>query len=453
MQSDDFVMWFEVRVVVFVCCHCMQTVGGFSTLLIVDACISPMSTRTAIISNSSADNNLMNPSSVSDYTFLSPRQIVFGWGRRAEIGQLTQSLGRRAFLVTGSRTLEQSGRISEMAEDLKDAGIDVVSLASISHEPEVADVDSATAQIRQHEIRQGDFVIAIGGGSAIDLAKAVAAMATNSQSPTVQDYLEGVGKGLTISEPPLPLIAVPTTAGTGTEATKNAVISSYDPAFKKSLRSNLMMASLVLVDPELGVTAPQTVTAHTGMDAITQLIESYISNRAKPIAQALCLHGLELAIPALPAAYDDGQCRWARESMSHAALLSGMALANSGLGMAHGVAAALGVHARVPHGLACAVMLPVAMRVNRPARSRELARLARIFTPNCPADESAAADHAVDFIDTLCRKVDIPRKLSDIGVTARQLPSIVSSSRGNSMNGNPVELSDDQLGAILEEMR
>ena len=403
---------------------------------------------------------------VNQYELLSPRKIVFGWGRRGAVGELSAQLGKRAFLVSGSRTLQKRGVLDEISESLRQSGVEPVVTASISREPEVDDVDTATAKLAARGIRDGDFLLAIGGGSAIDLAKAVAAMATNQQSKTVRDYLEGVGRGLQLEHDPLPLLAMPTTAGTGTEATKNAVISCYDPLFKKSLRSELMVPRVVLIDPELAVTAPPSVTAHTGMDAITQLIESYISNRAKPIPRALCLHGLELAIPSIVTAVEDGQCRAARESMAHAALLSGMALANSGLGLAHGVAAALGVHAKVPHGLACAVMLPVAMRVNRDARLSDIARLGRLFAdakrnsesgefnvdPSVTGDDESMAGYAVEFISNLCARVNIPQRLSEIGVAADQLPAIVQSSRGNSMSGNPRNLSDDELQGLLEGM-
>ncbi len=176
------------------------------------------------------------------------------------------------------------------------AGIEPVTLASISHEPTVADVDGATNRLRELDAGEGDFLLAVGGGSAIDLAKAAGAMATNRESETVKDFLEGVGRGLKINREPLPLAALPTTGGTGAEATKNAVISSHEPAFKKSLRSERMVPKLVLVDPELSVDVPPTTTAWTGMDAITQLIESYISRFARPIPQALAIDGLRLRI-------------------------------------------------------------------------------------------------------------------------------------------------------------
>ncbi len=393
-----------------------------------------------------------------NYSFLAPRQIVFGWGRRADLGALAATLGQRVFLVSGSRTLERTGVIDRVVADLGSAGLQVLGFPVESREPEVRDVDGLTASFRALNPTAGDVVIAIGGGSAIDLAKAAAALATNRQADSVVDYLEGVGRGLQITEPPLPFIAVPTTAGTGAEATKNSVISSNATAgdssskpYKKSLRSDLMVPRLVLIDPELTVTVPATTTAYTGMDAITQLIESYISRRAAPIPQALSRQGLQLAVPALAAVVADGTLRESREAMSQAALLSGMALANSGLGLAHGVAAALGVTCQVPHGLACAVMLPTALRVNREVSQTRLAELERLFDQSNSRD-ALAADCFIKRIEQLCRSVGIPERLRDIDVKRVQLQGLVAGSRGNSMSGNPRDVSDDELHALLEQL-
>jgi alcohol dehydrogenase class IV len=390
------------------------------------------------------------------YDFLAPPKIVFGWGRRGEIRTLARPLGNRAFIVSGSRRLTANGVIGELSDALKADGVQPIPLAEIHHEPTVVDVDRAAAAVRIERAGDGDFVLAIGGGSAIDLGRAVAAMATNGNG-SVRDFLEGVGRGLSIDRAPLTLLAMPTTGGTGSEATKNAVISSHDPPFKKSLRSDLMIPRIVLVDPELSVSVPPNVTAQTGMDAITQLIESYISRRARLIPRALAVQGLQLALPAIAEAVENGSSRPAREAMAHAALLSGMALANSGLGMAHGVAAALGIVCNVPHGLACAVMLPAALRANREVACAELAALERAVEQSSPGgarpetDESAA-DAFIARIEGLCQRIGIPRRLSEIGVRSEQIPALVAQSRGNSMSGNPRDLSDEELMRILKEM-
>jgi len=387
------------------------------------------------------------------YDFLTPGRIVFGWGRRNEVGVLGRTLGRRAFLVSGLPPEAAKHVLGGINAALRTEGIEVIVADVITHEPEVDDVDRLAGELRQQNAAEGDFMLAVGGGAAIDLAKAAAAMATNDESPTVKDYLEGVGQGLTLRRAPLPVLAMPTTAGTGAEATKNAVISCYDPPFKKSLRDPRMVPRIALVDPELSVSVPPEVTAAAGMDAITQLIESYISRRAQPIPRALCVQGLQLAVPAIAEAVENGASRPAREKMSHAALLSGMALANSGLGFAHGVAPALGTNCRVPHGAACAVMLPVAIRVNRSVRQAELAHLAHLLFgcgPSTPPEE--AVERFIAEIEKLCDRVGIPRRLSQLGVKPEQIPALVRDSRGSSMSANPCEVSDEQLTQLLEEI-
>jgi alcohol dehydrogenase class IV len=395
----------------------------------------------------------MNTNPNIAYDFVAPGQIVFGWGRRREVGSLARRLGHRAFIICGSRTVASSGMLDEIGRYLAAEEIETPDVQMLLREPEVEDVDRTAAVLREEVIAPGDFIIAIGGGAAIDLAKAVSAMVTNEQSPTIKDYLEGVGRGLQIVDAPLPVLAMPTTAGTGCEVTKNAVISSYDPPFKKSIRDERMVPTIALLDPELTVSCPPNVTAASGMDAITQLFESYISLKAKPIPRALAVQGLKVAVPAIAEAVRDGSSRHAREAMAHAAMLSGMCLANSGLGMAHGVAPALGVHCRVPHGAACALMLPVALKANRDICQADFARLAHaVFRigPSTPPQE--AIDTMIAKIEALCDEVGAPRRLSDLGVAADKIPEIVKSSRGSSMSGNPRHLSDDELTAILEEI-
>lgn len=275
-------------------------------------------------------------------------------------------------------------------------------------------------------------------------------MAVQPGDASVRDYLEGVGKNLRLERDPLPLIALPTTAGTGSEATKNAVISCREPAFKKSLRSDKMVPSLVLLDPELQVTVPPSTTAYTGLDALTQCIESFLSSRRAPLPRALALDGARLAAASLERAFLDGSDRPAREAMAHAALLSGMALANSGLGLAHGVAAALGIHAGVAHGLACALMLPTALRVNRGERLEDLARLATEVCGRTFPTAAAGADALVERIEALSARLGIPARLGEVGVRREQLGAIVKSSYGNSMSGNPRNVTEGELLDLLE---
>ncbi len=383
------------------------------------------------------------------YRLTFPGRVIFGWGSCRQVPELAAQMGRRAWIVSGSRTLSAQGVIDRLCDALAQAGVHAEQLTTISREPSVEDVDKTTADLLDAGLRSDDLMVGIGGGSALDLAKAVSAMATNRHGQSVLDFLEGVGRGLTIDVPPLPMLAIPTTAGTGTEATRNAVISSEDPPFKKSLRSERMVPQTVVIDPEWTLSCPRQVTAHSGMDAVTQLIESYISRRSHALTAALCLEGLQRAIPALPRLMCDARDQTARSAMSHAAFLSGVALANSGLGMAHGVAAALGIHCGIPHGLACAVMLPVALDANRVVAQSRLATLERALTQEPIPSEAEAAQRFIRRILDLRDEVGIPRTLAELGVKAEQISTIAAASRGNSMNGNPRVIEPSELEQIL----
>ncbi len=384
------------------------------------------------------------------YEFLAPGRIVFGWGRLEEAGRLAASLGRRAWIVCGSRTLARSGAIARLERILLACGVESSVVGTATREPSIEDVDRVAGALRA--ARSDDLVVGIGGGSGIDLAKAAAAMAGSSRASTVRDYLEGIGQGWELEANPLPVLAIPTTAGTGAEATKNAVISCDDPPCKKSLRSDRMIPRAVLVDPELTVSNPPAVTAASGMDALTQLVESFISGRAQPIPRALARETIAGAARSLERAVREPEWRPAREEMAHAALLSGLALANSGLGMAHGVAAALGAIGGVPHGLACAVMLPAALEANRCARRAEVAEIGRLITGQALPDEEEAARAASAAARALADRIGIPRRLNDLGIRRSQIPDLVQGSRGNSMSANPRPIGDDELAAILEAM-
>lgn len=394
------------------------------------------------------------PSSIH-FDLLIPRRIVFGWGKRREIGALAASLGTRAFLVDGSRTLQGTALWNEIFESLQTAGLTVHHIATATQEPTIEDVDLAAEKIRSFAPGAGDLVIGIGGGAALDLAKAVAGMATNSAGGSVRAYLEGIGSGFTLTEDPLPILAMPTTSGTGSEATKNAVISCNDPPCKKSLRSDKLMPSIALVDPELTVSLSPEQTAWSGMDAITQLLEAYFTKKAQPATDAWCDMGLKMGLGSILNAYTSPRDERAREEMAAAALLSGMALANSGLGMAHGVAAALGSICNVPHGLACAVMLPIALKVNRNVIAEKAEDLKFFWKLTRDSKKIDAQMTAVDVLEmqigAILKMLKIPTRLRDLGVKQEQIPELVEGSRGNSMNGNPRTLSHEELTAILEE--
>jgi alcohol dehydrogenase class IV len=387
------------------------------------------------------------------YELTFPHKIVFGVGKRREVGSLARPLGLRAILITGSQTLEKLGFVRQIIVDLEQAGVSILTTETISHEPETQDVDQLVCRLRG-AILPEDFVVSFGGGSAIDLGKAVAALLPQEEAP-IADYLEGVGRGLKLKLPPLPHLAIPTTAGTGAEATKNAVIASYDPPFKKSLRHDKMMPQTVLVDPELTLNCSRKVTAESGLDALTQLLESYVCRKHQPFTDALVEQCFPQTMTALERAGDcvaDSQLEW-RCAMSHGALLSGMALANSGLGMAHGVAPALGTHYRIPHGAACALMLPITLRTNMDVCADRYAKLSRLlFGFDSTVSDEHAAERLIGRIEQLCRGFGLPTRLSEYGIDAASLPAIARDSRGNSMSGNPKELSESDIANILRKI-
>jgi alcohol dehydrogenase class IV len=395
------------------------------------------------------------PPSLPAYDLVVPPSIRFGPGRALEIAPVAAGLGRTAWLVGGRRSLVASGLLQRLESALAGVGLGARLVATTSGEPTVDQVAAAVAGL-PCDGRAEAVVIAVGGGAAIDLAKAVAALATNVPPDTadldaaVVDRLEGVGRGIAIAMPPLPVVAVPTTAGTGAEATRNAVISCPRRGFKKSMRSPLMVPRAVIVDPLLTLSCDRGTTAAAGLDAITQLVESFVCRFARPVPRALALEALPRALAALPVAVEHPGADSARGAMAHAALLSGIALANSGLGMAHGVAAALGIECGTPHGLACATLLPVAVRVNLAAAERDFAALERAVAADAsPVDRDAAAAFATR-IEALCDRVAAPRRLRDLGLARDRLGWLAANSGGTSMRGNPVEMDPESLLPILE---
>ncbi len=370
------------------------------------------------------------------FEFATAARIVFGWGAAAQLPGLARGFGERALVVTG-----QGRRFADTLES---------PVFPVAGEPTVQVVREGASAARDGRC---DVVIGIGGGSAIDAAKAIAALATNSGDPL--DYLEVVGKGRPLENAPLPFIAVPTTAGTGSEVTRNAVLGSPEHGVKASLRSPLMLAKIALIDPELSVDLPPEITSSTGLDALTQLIEPYVSVRANPMTDMFCLEGIRRVARALPAAYGEGRNRAARESMSFASLLGGLALANAGLGVVHGFAAPIGGAFDAPHGAVCAALLPHGMAANiRALRRRDPAgealsrysRIAAILT----GDESATAGDGAEWVARLCRELSI-RPLREFGVSAKDAePLADKASKASSMKGNPIPLTRDELIGVIE---
>jgi alcohol dehydrogenase class IV len=386
------------------------------------------------------------------FEFISVPRLVFGSGESRRLGELAAGLGRTALVVFNGPNL--GDRVAEL---LAAGGVTPV-LHRQRGEPTVADVDAVLASARAAGC---DLVIGAGGGSAIDAAKAVAGLLTNGGAVT--DYMEVVGRGQKITKPAAPWIAVPTTAGTGAEATRNAVIGLPEKRFKASLRSELLVARVALIDAELGVDVPSDVTARCGMDALCQLIESYTSTGAGPLTDPLAVRGVELAAAALLPAFRDGQDRRAREAMAFAAYVSGVTLTNAGLGAVHGFAAPLGANYPVPHGTVCAALLPHVIAANlravevdrtaathlRPDTFSRYVLLGRVLSGDARMTGNEAAFACAHATARLVRDLAIP-PLSTFGVREPDVPAMVALARkASSMRFNPVVLSDDALAAVL----
>ena len=379
-------------------------------------------------------------------------KLLTGPGTVNRVGELTASFGRRVLLVTGAGALKRGGHLSRIGSVLADAGLQVQH-CTISGEPSPEIVDAAVDAFRD---QNPDLVLAVGGGSVLDAGKAVAAMLKESGS--VVDFLEDVGTRKPSGQT-LPVIAVPTTSGTGSEATKNAVLSQVgDGGFKKSLRHENYVPELAILDPDLCVSAPPPITAACGMDALTQLIESYVSTQASPLTDALAMEGLRHLIPALPQAYGEGRrdtgCRGA---VAYGAFLSGVTLANAGLGVVHGVAGPMGGLVDVPHGVACANLLPfavaatvenlVAADTQESRRSLEkFARIAELFG----AVPSSAVDRCQQLVEALYRWLEdfaIPR-LGRYGLRSVHVDLLASQA---SSKYNPLPLSADQITRMVRD--
>ena len=379
------------------------------------------------------------------FEFATAGRILFGSGSSEQLPSLAQGLGGAALLLLG-----RSRRHGEaLSARLATSGVRSL-IFSVDSEPTTHLVDEAAAMARG----QGcDLVIAVGGGSVIDTGKAVAAMLTHPGA--VLDYLELVGGGKPLVRPGVPCIAVPTTAGTGTEVTRNAVLGVPEHQVKASLRSYHLLPRMAVIDPELSRSLPPEVTAYTGMDALTQLIEPFVSHAANPLTDGVCREGLALAARSLAVAFHDGSDLAARQDMCAAALFSGIALANAKLGAVHGLAGVLGGTTGHPHGAICARLLPFVMEANiralqddraRAATLPRFAEVARILTGN-PA---AKAADGVEWVRALGTELKIP-PLRVAGLTVAECSRIIpTAQRASSMQSNPVKLSDEELLGILE---
>ena len=380
-----------------------------------------------------------------NFEFSAPQRIVFGPGTLKQAGPLARGLGRRALIVTG----RDPARAAPLLDMLKRHEISAV-VFPIQGEPTTDMVRRGTARALE---TGAELVVGFGGGSPLDSAKAIAALAANGGDPL--DYMEVVGRGQPLMKPSLPMLAIPTTAGTGSEVTRNAVLASPEHGVKASLRSLTMVPRIAIVDPELTFDLPPAVTASTGLDALTQLIEPFTCNRANPLVDALCRAGIARVARSLRRAWADGRNAAAREDMALASLFGGFALANAGLGAVHGFSGVVGGMFKAPHGAVCAALLPHVMAMNRAALQRRqprnsiLARydeIARLLTGSA----DAVAEDGVAWVRELTTALGVP-SLAACGVAKSDVPVIVERAAvASGTKANPVELTRDELAEILE---
>jgi alcohol dehydrogenase class IV len=364
-----------------------------------------------------------------------PQKIIFGAGTFAQLDVLLpeRAGGRSVFIVAG-RAVAARAAAWRCTREI---------FTSVDREPTVALVDAAAAQARK---LQPGLVVSLGGGSVMDCAKAVAALAVNPGS--ARDYLEGVGARTALEQPPLPHIAVPTTAGTGAEATRNAVIAVPERGVKKSMRFDGMLPAVALLDPELTLTVPRAATAAGGLDTLTQLIEVCISKERKPAVTALALQGLRLVREALPVCCAEPRNLAARSAMALASFLSGVGLGNAGLALAHGIAAALGALHGMAHGWACGLLLPATLRYNRPACAPELAAALAAFL-NQDAPNGSTIETGIAEIETLQRQLGVPADLRHLRLDAVALHKLAAAALGSSMSKNPIPMTPEMTLAFL----
>jgi alcohol dehydrogenase class IV len=380
------------------------------------------------------------------FEFATANRILFGAGKLNELDRQIEKNAKRILFVRGS----SSSAIPRLREILSASGIFFTEY-QIRGEPTIEVVQKGVEIARDY-----DLVLGLGGGSVIDTGKAIAALVTNLGN--VMDYLEVIGKGQPLVNPPLPYIAIPTTAGTGAEVTRNAVLESPEHSVKISLRSPRMLPRLALVDPELTYDLPPEITASSGLDALTQLIEPFVSIRANPLTDAICREGMRSAARSLRRVYQNGSDKEAREGMSIASLFGGLALANAALGAVHGFAGPLGGMLHAPHGALCARLLPPVMEANitamasrqpeHPALGR-YTEIARILT----GERDVTAFEGVKWVNELVEELKIPR-LSMYGMTPEDsvLREVVQKTQqASSFKGNPIVLDAKELTSILEQ--
>lgn len=385
-------------------------------------------------------------STLAAFEFATATRIVFGAGKLSEVPALLSELGaQRILFVTG----RDPARASALETKLRSSVTELLTLRAAG-EPTVDWIRDSLVKVREVS---PEAVVAFGGGSVIDAAKALAALAANGGDPL--DYLEVIGRGQALTKPSLPLIAIPTTAGTGAEVTRNAVLGSTQERVKASLRSPLMLPRVALIDPDLLAGAPPDVLRSSGLDALSQLIEPFLSIRANPISDALAREGITRSARSLRRAVLAEAGANTREDLAVASLFGGLCLANSGLGAVHGFAAPAGGMFHAPHGAVCAALLPHAMEVNlkalaaRDTSGRGVARFHELASL-LSGEPAADGGEAVAWVAALCRELQVPG-LSAYGMKPSDVPALVSKAKvASSMRANPIALTDAELTEIAQ---
>jgi alcohol dehydrogenase class IV len=379
------------------------------------------------------------------WTFNFTGKIKAGIGVAGELGVETAALGRRAVVVAG-RHLINSGAASHLKSLLFDAGVEAVLISGPPAEPTLDDIAAALSKARN---ARAMVIVGVGGGSVLDTAKAVAGLygVPGEPAKVVEDMLYGRRP-----EPErrqvLPWVAVPTTAGTGSETTHVAVVTDTGRGIKQSMRSNNWFARVVLIDPMLYTSAPQKVTACSGMDALTQAIESHTALYATLVTKALSSQAASLISRNLIRSYRAGDDLEAREAMAVGSCLAGIALANARLGLVHGIAHPIGVRYKIAHGLACAVLLPYVMRFNLSAAGAGYAELAQVIGI---ADAGPMmANRLIEMVEEMNRQMQIPKKLSEIGLKEKDIPEVIEQTLpSGSTKANPKAVGGDDIAEIL----
>lgn len=378
------------------------------------------------------------------YQFQTPTKIISGIGSTAEIIKELNDLYAKKVLLITDPGLVQAGVAQQVVEMLKQAAVEVEIFDAVEPDPSI---QVATKAAEMAKNVKANVLIALGGGSAIDTAKSAALLVTNGGY--LKDYA-GVNK---VVKPILPLIAVPTTAGTGSEVTIFAVMSDPEKQEKFTISSALIAPAVAVLDPLLTLKLPPSVTAFTGMDALTHAIEAFTSSIAQPATDALALSAIKLVLKHLPVAVGRGDNIKARDGMLQASLLAGIAFNNAFLGLAHAIASPLGGHFHVPHGLANAVMLPYVMEYNLPTAVRRYAEIGRALGLQAVGDTPrAVAEKTVAAITQLARDINIPEKLSNIGAKEELLPLVARDAlKSIQLKFNVRNASEKEILALLQK--